>query len=274
MQEMVQESSSAMRANPSPGAVRAAVRSLLPTIRSRAVACERARSVPDETVEELRQTGLYKLVQPAAYGGYEQDFVVLADLMMDMAGACASTAWVCGLLSAHQWLVGLFPAEAQHDVWGSNPGATLCGSYAPISEAAAADRRLSPERPLVLRQRLRQCPVGDLRGAVAGDGAASEPAGVPAGPGERLRDRRHLGRHRPCRHGKQDPRSQRCVRARAQGRVVCGCGRRAGPRAAGFIRTASMRFRSTAMSPPASPRPRWGPRPARSRISSPPPVAA
>ena len=135
---MQQESSSAVRANPSLGAVRAAVRSLLPTIRSRAMACERARSVPDETVEELRQAGLYKLVQPAAYGGYEQDFVVLADLMMEMAGACASTAWVCGLLSAHQWLVGLFPAEAQSDVWGSNPGATFCGSYAPINEAAVA----------------------------------------------------------------------------------------------------------------------------------------
>src|SRR4029077_16147196 len=67
-----------------------------------------------------------------------QDFVVLADLIMDIAGACASTAWVCGLLSAHQWLAALFPAEAQRAVWGSNPGATLCGSYAPISEAAAA----------------------------------------------------------------------------------------------------------------------------------------
>ena len=116
MQKMVQESSSAVRANPSPGLVKASVRSLLPTIRSRATTCERARSVPHETVEELRQAGLYKLVQPAAYGGYEQDFAVLADLMMEMAGACASTAWVCGLLSAHQWLVGLFPAEAQNDV--------------------------------------------------------------------------------------------------------------------------------------------------------------
>jgi resorcinol 4-hydroxylase (FADH2) len=128
-----------MRANPSPDLVRASVRSLLPTIRGRAEACERARSVPHETYEELRQAGLYKLVQPAAYGGYEQDFAVLADVMMEMAGACASTAWVCGLLSAHQWVVGLFPQEAQNDVWGDNPDATLCGSYAPIVEAAAAN---------------------------------------------------------------------------------------------------------------------------------------
>jgi resorcinol 4-hydroxylase (FADH2) len=115
--------------------VRAAVKSLLPAIKSRAAACERARTVPAETVEELRQTGLYKLVQPGAYGGYEQDFTMLAELIMDMASVCASTGWVCGLLSGHQWFAGLFPAEAQRDIWGSNPEATLCGSYAPVNEA-------------------------------------------------------------------------------------------------------------------------------------------
>ena len=129
--------SSGARANPSPDTIRAAVKSLLPAIRSRAAACERERTVPVENVEALRQTGLYKLVQPATYGGYEQDFVVLADLIMEMAAACASTGWVCGLLSAHQWFAGLFPAEAQQDIWGTNPGATLCGSYAPVNEARA-----------------------------------------------------------------------------------------------------------------------------------------
>ncbi len=123
------------RVNLSAEKVPAAVRALLPDIRSRAAACERARSVPPETFAALRQAGLYKLVQPSAYGGYEQDFGVLVDLIVDMAGACASTAWVCGLLSAHQWMVGLFPAAAQNDAWGGNPDATFCGSYAPINEA-------------------------------------------------------------------------------------------------------------------------------------------
>ena len=115
--------------------VRAAVKSALPEIKSKAVACERARTVPVETVEALRQAGLYKLVQPAVYGGYEQDFTVLVELMMEIAAACASTAWVCGLLAAHQWLVALFPAQAQDDAWGGNPDATFCGSYDPVNEA-------------------------------------------------------------------------------------------------------------------------------------------
>ena len=135
LQAPLHGSQSVARSRPSPEMVKAAVRSLLPDIKSRALDCERARSVPAESVEALRQTGFYKLVQPALYGGYEQDFVVLVDLMMEMAAACASTAWVCGLLSAHQWMVGLFPAQAQADAWSANPDATFCGSYAPVNEA-------------------------------------------------------------------------------------------------------------------------------------------
>src|SRR5262249_20869201 len=121
----------------SPDKLKNALRLLLPRIRARAAQCERARSVPAETIAELRDIGFYKLVQPRAYGGHEQEFVILADLMMEMAGACASTAWVCGLLAAHQWLVGTFSAEAQHEVWHSSPDATFCGSYAPVNEAIA-----------------------------------------------------------------------------------------------------------------------------------------
>ena len=113
------------------------MQALLPRLRHRALAAEMARRVPAETIEELRAAGLYKLVQPAAFGGHECDFVALAEVIMDMAAACASTAWVCGLLAGHQWLAGLFPRQAQEDVWQADPAAVLCGSYAPINTAVA-----------------------------------------------------------------------------------------------------------------------------------------
>jgi alkylation response protein AidB-like acyl-CoA dehydrogenase len=34
-------------------------------------------------------------------------------------------------------MVGTFPAQAQREVWRSNPDATFCGSYAPVNEAVA-----------------------------------------------------------------------------------------------------------------------------------------
>jgi alkylation response protein AidB-like acyl-CoA dehydrogenase len=122
---------------PSLTAIKAALHDILPAIKARASATERARNVPVENVEALREIGFYKLVQPAAFGGYECDFAVLVDLIIELGRACASTSWVCGLLAAHQWMLGLFPARAQHEIWGSHPDATLCGSYAPVCLAVA-----------------------------------------------------------------------------------------------------------------------------------------
>ena len=78
-----------------------------------------------------------KIVQPRLFGGYEHDFDVLVDLVIDVSGACASTGWVYGLYAAHQWLVAGFPPEAQRDVWGEDPDAAVCGSYAPSGKAIA-----------------------------------------------------------------------------------------------------------------------------------------
>jgi resorcinol 4-hydroxylase (FADH2) len=123
---------------PDPHAIRAAVQGLLPAVKARAADTERARTVAVENVEALREIGFYKLVQPAAFGGYEYDFALLVELVIELGRACASTSWVCGLLSAHQWMLGLFPERAQHEIWDGNPDATLCGSYAPACRAVAA----------------------------------------------------------------------------------------------------------------------------------------
>ncbi len=129
--------SSATSYRPSPLALKTAVREALPQIKERALSTERSRHVPMENVEALRATGLYKVVQPREFGGYEYDFDVLVDLIVEIGRACASTAWVCGLLAAHQWLLAGLPVKAQRDVWDNDSDALLCGSYAPACKAVA-----------------------------------------------------------------------------------------------------------------------------------------
>lgn len=116
-----------------------AVRCLAPMLKGRAAATEKNCSVPAENVAALRDLGFFRIVQPRAFGGYERDFEHLVSLTIEIANACASTGWVCGLLAAHQWLLASFPAEAQHDVWDANPDALVCGSYAPAAKAVAVD---------------------------------------------------------------------------------------------------------------------------------------
>ena len=122
---------------PSPTALKAAVRAVLPAIKERAVTTERARRVPRENIEALRATGLFKVVQPREFGGYEYDFHVLVDLLIEIGRVCASTAWVGGLFAAHQWLLANMPLQAQQDVWDADPSSVLCGSYAPVCKAVA-----------------------------------------------------------------------------------------------------------------------------------------
>src|SRR5690349_20089152 len=99
-------------------------------IEPRALATEKACRVPAENIAALRAIGYFDIVKPARFGGYEHDFDVLVDLNIELAKSCASTAWVAGLLAAHQWLIASFPEAAQRDVWEENPDAVACGSYA------------------------------------------------------------------------------------------------------------------------------------------------
>lgn len=119
--------------------LRSRMPSLAALIKARAAQIEVERRVPMDIVDALRDAGYFDVVKPKAFGGWESDFSELVDLNTDLAKACASTAWVAGLLAAHQWLLGAFPAEAQHDVWGANPDALVCGSYAPVCQAQATE---------------------------------------------------------------------------------------------------------------------------------------
>src|SRR5438309_9500052 len=49
-------------------------RTLLPRLAERASHTEELRQVPDETIRDFREAGLFRVVQPARYGGYEMDY--------------------------------------------------------------------------------------------------------------------------------------------------------------------------------------------------------
>ena len=115
--------------------LRSRVAQIAPQIKARAHTTEKAGRVPEENIMALRNIGYFDIVKPAMFGGYEHDFDVLVELNIELAKSCASTAWVGGLLAAHQWLIAGFPEAAQRDVWADNPDAVACGSYAPAAKA-------------------------------------------------------------------------------------------------------------------------------------------
>ena len=120
-------------------AVLDAVTELLPVLRERAQQTEDARNVPAESIKSLEETGFFRLLQPAAYGGFESDPVTFYTAVRMIASACGSTGWVASVVGVHPWQLALFPPQAAQDVWGSDPETRMSSSYAPTGRASQAD---------------------------------------------------------------------------------------------------------------------------------------
>jgi 3-hydroxy-9,10-secoandrosta-1,3,5(10)-triene-9,17-dione monooxygenase len=102
---------------------------LLPVLRSRAARCEELRRMPEETVRDLHDTGLFRFVQPKRVGGSELDFASLVTLPALLAKACGSTAWNFVNLGSHHLLLGMYPKAAQDDVWNPSPDTLIATSF-------------------------------------------------------------------------------------------------------------------------------------------------
>ncbi|WP_280436339.1 3-hydroxy-9,10-secoandrosta-1,3,5(10)-triene-9,17-dione monooxygenase oxygenase subunit [Nocardia carnea] len=107
------------------------VRPLLPAIRERAADADRQRRIPAETIRELRDAGVFKLLQPKRYGGYERNPADLYAVVREVAAACPSTGWVTSVIGVHPWQISLFDEAAQDDVWKETPEVLVSSSYAP-----------------------------------------------------------------------------------------------------------------------------------------------
>lgn len=117
----------------------AAAQELVPTLRAKAQATEQARRISPEIMQEFARAGFFRLMQPARYGGYEYGFTAFIDVIAELGRGCTSSAWDCAIGSIHQWLIALFPREAQDDVWKSTPDAFACVSYAPTGTTEKVD---------------------------------------------------------------------------------------------------------------------------------------
>lgn len=114
-------------------------RALAPILRERAFAAEQARRIPDETIADLKAAGLFRVLQPAVYGGYECDPQVFMEISMILGAACPSTGWVYAVIGVHNWQLALMPKQAQDDVWGVDPDTLISSSYTPRGQIEIVD---------------------------------------------------------------------------------------------------------------------------------------
>lgn len=115
-----------------------AARAMIPRLRGRAAQTEALRRVPNETIEDFHEAGLFRILQPARVGGYEFHPSIYIDVCGEVARGCASSSWVLANLAAHHMFMAYWHPDAQDDVWGPSPDTLIGSSY--IFSAGHAER--------------------------------------------------------------------------------------------------------------------------------------
>jgi 3-hydroxy-9,10-secoandrosta-1,3,5(10)-triene-9,17-dione monooxygenase len=100
---------------------------LVAVLAARAPATEALRSIPKETLDDLHEAGLFRILQPRRVGGAELPYGAIVCVTAMLARGCASTAWVLANLANHHFMLALWPRKAQDEIWGEDP-ASLVGS--------------------------------------------------------------------------------------------------------------------------------------------------
>lgn len=114
-------------------------RAMIPSLRDRALECDRLCRVPDATIADFQAAGFFKILQPKRFGGYELDPEVFYAVQMKVAEGCMSSAWVLGVVAVHNWQLALFDAKAQDDVWGKDPTTLISSSYMPRAKVTPVE---------------------------------------------------------------------------------------------------------------------------------------
>ncbi|WP_158935600.1 acyl-CoA dehydrogenase family protein [Burkholderia sp. S171] len=108
-------------------------------VAQRARQTEIDRRVSTDVTQRLIEAGLYRVVQPRRFGGYQLSLEALRRLAFEIGRGCTSTGWCYGLSAAASWVLGMFPEEAQQDVWGDSPDALLASCIAPTGKAVPVE---------------------------------------------------------------------------------------------------------------------------------------
>jgi 3-hydroxy-9,10-secoandrosta-1,3,5(10)-triene-9,17-dione monooxygenase len=110
---------------------------MIPVLAARAREGRRTRRIPDASISDMRRAGLFQVLQPRRWGGYEMDLPTFYEIQLALAQGDMSTAWIYGVCGVHPWFMALLAERAAEEVWGRDNATLICSSLMPAGKAAA-----------------------------------------------------------------------------------------------------------------------------------------
>ena len=113
---------------PSPEVLIQRARDLISRLQERQAECEETRRIPQATLDDLFDAGLFDILKPKKYGGYEMSWDVFNEAVLAIAEGCGSTGWVYGVVGGHPLMVTIHTEQLQDEVYADNPRALVASS--------------------------------------------------------------------------------------------------------------------------------------------------
>ncbi|GDY51908.1 hypothetical protein SVIO_025310 [Streptomyces violaceusniger] len=108
-----------------------AARKTVPTLSANAARTERELRPAPDSVEAVRDAGLFALSVPTEAGGLDTDMRTFVEVIAELGRGCASTAWVVGLSASAKKLIGSIATDSTRDALLADPNAVVCASGVP-----------------------------------------------------------------------------------------------------------------------------------------------
>jgi 3-hydroxy-9,10-secoandrosta-1,3,5(10)-triene-9,17-dione monooxygenase len=138
--------------NLTPADVIARAEAIAPTLVARQAETELRTYYAEDTHEEFRKAGLYRILVPRRYGGYEFGIETFMRVLMTLARHCPSTGWMYCFGAAHALAAAtLFGEEAQAELFSG--GDFICP--ATVAPSGIAER--SPDGGWVINGTWNYC---------------------------------------------------------------------------------------------------------------------
>jgi len=103
--------------------------------REKALETEQQRHVSADLIGVMRDSELFRLMQPERFGGFEYGYDAFVEIVAAIAAGDGSTGWVYSLGAVHPWLIACYPEETQQEIWNEDRDAIAAVSYAPTGKA-------------------------------------------------------------------------------------------------------------------------------------------
>lgn len=116
---------------------------LRPILEANALLGESDRRVASASIDAITEAGLFRIMTPKRFGGYETDIRTHLATAAEIAKSDGAAGWVTALTNVCGWIVGALPEKAQQEIWGDSPDTRTAGVTAPTATSTNVDGGVS-----------------------------------------------------------------------------------------------------------------------------------